>query len=32
MQSDALETQKVQAQLGSSIVPPAAPAPHPDMH
>jgi hypothetical protein len=30
MQSDALMLQQVQAQLGSSVVPPVAPAPHPD--
>jgi hypothetical protein len=29
MQRDALEVQQVHARLGSSIVPPAAPAPHP---
>jgi hypothetical protein len=30
MQSDALMLQQVQAQLGISVVPPVAPAPHPD--
>jgi hypothetical protein len=29
-QADALRIQQVQARLGSSVVPPAAPAPHPD--
>jgi hypothetical protein len=30
MQTDALRAQQMQARLGSSVVPPAAPAPHPD--
>jgi hypothetical protein len=31
VQSDRLRMQQVQARLGSSVVPPAAPAPHPDV-